>query len=149
MLPLVWIMALLYFRVGLSLYVISKWAIRELEGPWRLLPPWMGSNKPTGTYLQTLRASHGGIKYSNKTPENKFESGSDSDCWFALCGADVYVPKYQLVCPISIWWKVLTAQRCVWLSESSVGTGLLVNWFVTYLPQLYLVPLLIMNLCCS
>ena len=57
MLPPVWIMVLIHFRVGLSLYVIPKWASWELEGPWRLLPPsegelfLMGSNKPAGTYL--------------------------------------------------------------------------------------------------
>ena len=44
MLPPVWIMVLLCFRVGLSLYVILKMATWELEGPQRLLPPFKGEH---------------------------------------------------------------------------------------------------------
>lgn len=32
-------MLLLHFRVGSSLDVIPKWALQELQGPQRLLPP--------------------------------------------------------------------------------------------------------------
>jgi hypothetical protein len=39
MLPPTWIMLLLRFRVGSSLYVIPKRVLQELEGPQRLLPP--------------------------------------------------------------------------------------------------------------
>jgi hypothetical protein len=31
-------MVLLHFQVGLNLYVILQRALRESEGPWRLLP---------------------------------------------------------------------------------------------------------------
>ena len=57
MLPLAWVMVLLDFRVGLSLYVILKHAEWELEGPpkttaffqrWR---PWTRMDKLVGTYL--------------------------------------------------------------------------------------------------
>ena len=44
MLPLVRVMVLLHFQVGLSLYVIPKWALQELEDPQRLLPPFEGEH---------------------------------------------------------------------------------------------------------
>jgi hypothetical protein len=44
MLPPLWIVVLLHLRVGPSLYVISKWAPEELEGPWRLTPPLKGEH---------------------------------------------------------------------------------------------------------
>ena len=71
MLPTVWIMVLLHFRVGLSLRIILKRALQELEGPQRLLPlcegtSWNGTDKPASIYLpqgQFLRFPHGGLKY--------------------------------------------------------------------------------------
>ena len=39
MLPPAWIMVLLHFWVGLSLYVIPEGALQELERPQQLLPP--------------------------------------------------------------------------------------------------------------
>ena len=53
--PLMWFMVLLHFWVGLSLYVILKWALQELEGHVRLVPPFKGEhlkgmNKPARTY---------------------------------------------------------------------------------------------------
>ena len=56
MLPLVWIMVLIHFQVGLSLYVIPKHALRELEASFRRWTSWMGADKLVGTYLP-LRAS--------------------------------------------------------------------------------------------
>ena len=50
-------MVLLHFQVGLGLYVILKWALRELEGPQQLLPPFeakhlqTGVDKLAGSYL--------------------------------------------------------------------------------------------------
>ena len=38
-LPPAWTMVLLHFQVGLTLYVNLNWALWELEGPWRILPP--------------------------------------------------------------------------------------------------------------
>ena len=37
-------MVLLHFQVGLSLYVIPKRALQELEAPQRLLPPFEGKH---------------------------------------------------------------------------------------------------------
>ena len=48
-LPPAWIMVLLHFRVGLSLYVILKHVAWELEGSWRLLlPPFSKVNTLNG-----------------------------------------------------------------------------------------------------
>jgi hypothetical protein len=44
MLPPVRVMVLLHFQVGLSVYVIPKRALQELEGPQRLLPPLEGEH---------------------------------------------------------------------------------------------------------
>ena len=44
MLPPAWIMVLRHFQVGLNWYVILKWALRELEGSQRLLPPFEGEH---------------------------------------------------------------------------------------------------------
>ena len=35
---------LLHFQVGLSLYVIPKQSLQELEDPQRLLPPFKGEH---------------------------------------------------------------------------------------------------------
>ena len=44
MLPPIWIMALIHFRVGVILHVIPKSALWELEAPWQLLPSYEGEH---------------------------------------------------------------------------------------------------------
>ena len=63
MLPPTWIMVLPHFRVGVSvsLYVIPKQALRELEAPQRLLPPFkvntLNGHEQSGRDLSLPRAS--------------------------------------------------------------------------------------------
>ena len=62
MLSLAWITMLLYFLIGLSLYVIMNQTLRELEDPRQLLPSFEGEHlehaqtsqpkgKPLGSHL--------------------------------------------------------------------------------------------------
>ena len=60
MLPPVWILALLHFRVGSSLYVITKRGVQKLECFQRQLPPFKGEHLEQGQ-----RSSHMvGCKYT-------------------------------------------------------------------------------------
>ena len=71
MLPSAWVVVLLRCQVGLKFIcnVVMKRALRELKGPWWLLPPfegeylWTGTNKLADTYLEPLGSHMVGCKY--------------------------------------------------------------------------------------
>ena len=61
MLPPVCIKVLLHLQVGLTLCEIPYWASQELEGPWRLMPPFkddhLNGHGQAGIQLSLPRAS--------------------------------------------------------------------------------------------
>jgi hypothetical protein len=75
MLPLAWDMVLLHCWVGPSLYVILKQALRELEGPWWLVPPFKGE------YLEWVWTS----QMAPISPKGK--SLGFPHCWLQVFGS--------------------------------------------------------------